>query len=227
MKNWIFLGFITLCSALHGYDHNWERNKKEVLFYQEEKYIQGWCSREKAEKLMDLIFDTHPKICVEIGVFGGSSIYPTACALKYLNNGVVYAIDPWSNEECLKGYTKGDPNYTWWSKLDLEKVYRGFKKMLQKFNLTSYCQILRMSSAQAVLQFQDDSIDILHIDGNHTEHVALADAKMFLPKVKKGGYIWFDDVNWSTTNKAVQYLTENCIFEETRSTSTCFLFKKL
>lgn len=84
-----------------------------------------------------------------------------------------------------------------------------------------------MTSEQAVLQFPDESINILHIDGNHTEQIALADAKMFLPKVKKGGYIWFDDVNWSSTNKAVQFLTENCTLDETRSTSMYFLFKKL
>jgi predicted O-methyltransferase YrrM len=226
MKNWIFLGLTTLCSVLNGYNQDWEQNKKEVLLYQEEQYILGWCSREKAEKLMDLIFDTHPKICVEIGVFGGSSIYPTASALKYLKNGIVYAIDPWSKEECLKGYAPGDPNYGWWDMLDQEKIYEGFQAMLNRFDLASFCKTLRMTSEQAVLQFQDETIDILHIDGNHTEQVALADARMFLPKVKKGGYIWFDDANWSTTNKAVQYLIENCSLDEARSTSACFLFKK-
>jgi len=227
MKKWIFLGILTFSTALNGYNHNWGKNKKEVLFYQEEKYILGWCSREKAEKLMDLIFDTHPKICVEIGVFGGSSIYPTVSALKYLNEGVVYAIDPWSKEECLKGYTPGDPNYVWWSNLNIEGIYQAFQTMLKRFDLVPFCKTLRMSSEQAVLYFQDGSIDILHIDGNHTQEVALADVKMFLPKVKKGGYIWFDDVNWSSTNKAVKYLTENCTFEEARSTSSCFLFRKL
>lgn len=140
MKIWILLGLTTLCAGLNSYNHDWEQNKNEVLVHQEDNSIEGWCSREKAEKLMDLIFDTHPNICVEIGVFGGSSIYPTACALKYLNNGIVYAIDPWSKEECLKGYPPGDQHYVWWDMLDQEKIYLGFQTMLNRFNLEPFCK---------------------------------------------------------------------------------------
>lgn len=226
MKRSFFLGALFLSAALQGYNPDWEQNKKGVLVYQNEQYILGWCTHEKAEKMMDLIFDTHPQVCVEIGVFGGSSIYPTASALKYLGSGVVYAIDPWSREECLKGYAPTDPNYIWWNQVDQEKIYQGFEAMLQRFELTPYSKTLRMTSREALAQFEDESIDILHIDGNHTEQIALADAKMFLPKVKKGGYIWFDDANWKSTNKATMYLNEHCVLDENRSTNACFLYKK-
>jgi predicted O-methyltransferase YrrM len=227
MKKWLLLGLLTIITvSLNGYDLEWDPYKQKALDYQDDKYIRGWCNPEKAEKMMDLIFDTHPKICVEIGVFGGSSIYPTACALKYLNEGKVHAIDPWSNEECTKGYSPTDPNYIWWNKVPQEEIYRGFKDMLHRYKLVPFCTILRMTSQQAVDQFQDETIDILHIDGNHTELVALKDVQLFLPKVKKGGYIWFDDTNWSSTKRAIMHLAEHCSFDETRSTKTCFLFQK-
>ena len=77
-----------LVSSLNASTPTWEGYKHHVLEHQ--KKIPGWCTLEKADKLMQLIYDTQPKICIEIGVFGGSSIYPTASALKYLGAGTVY-----------------------------------------------------------------------------------------------------------------------------------------
>ena len=89
---------------------------------------------------------------------------------------------------------------------------------------------MKMTSEEALQHFADESIDILHIDGNHTADVALSDAYMWLPKVKKGGYIWFDDANWPTTAKAGAYLREHCTLNPSRSFFSegveCLLFEK-
>ena len=210
--------------ALSDHFIDWNNYQDDVLSYQNN--IPGWCCQEKAERMMDLVYEVKPEICVEIGVFGGSSIYPTASALKFLNQGTVYAIDSWSNPDCLEGYTSDDPNYQWWSKADLEYVYLDFINMLDHFALNPYCVVMRMTGLNALNQFSDESIDILHIDGNHTEDVALRDAQMYLPKVKKGGYIWFDDVNWATTHRALEFLELHCTKDEMRSTSAYFLLRK-
>lgn len=189
--------------------------------------IPGWCSKEKAEKLMDLIVEVKPTICVEIGVFGGSSIYPTASALKFLQSGVVYAIDPWEAGESVSGYSKGDPNYKWWKKINYEKVYLKFQKMIKHFQLKEYCKSIRKTSRSALKIFDVESIDILHIDGNHSKEIALEDVKMYLPKVKRGGYIWFDDANWESTSLAIEYLNRFCIFLPEKSVGAeCLLFQK-
>ncbi|MGL4540610.1 MAG: class I SAM-dependent methyltransferase [Candidatus Rhabdochlamydia sp.] len=206
-------------------NQDWNHYQNTVLFYQNN--IPGWCCEEKAKNMMDLIYEVKPKICVELGVFGGSSIYPTASALKFLTQGSVYAIDPWRNLDCLEGYAPDDPNYQWWNKINLNNIYDGFVKMLHNFGLESHCVVLRMTGEEALSQFADESIDILHIDGNHTENVALNDAKMYLPKVKKGGYIWFDDVNWPTTKNALEFMQSHCEKDEEHSTDEYFLFKKI
>ena len=56
--------------------------------------LEGWCSKSKANHFIDLILAVKPEVYVEIGVFGGSSIFPVASALKYLGKGVVIGIDP-------------------------------------------------------------------------------------------------------------------------------------
>jgi hypothetical protein len=221
---WLTLGFLFTSTILHAND-SWEIHKQKALSYQSQ--IPGWCSLEKAEKMMNLIYNSHPKICVEIGVFGGSSISPTAQALKYLNQGVVFAIDPWTNQDCTEGYSSEDANYKWWNSIDMENILSQFKLMLSSHGLTPYCKILRTTSELAITTFENDSIDILHVDGNHSEESALRDVMLYFPKVKKNGYIWFDDVNWSSTNKAVQYLKEHCTLNLDYSIgNSCYLFQK-
>ncbi len=217
---WMVLGTISVCAT----DVSWQSYQRKVLSHQTS--VQGWCTEEKARRMMDLICEVKPQVCVEIGVFGGSSIYPTASALKFLKEGKVYAIDPWMNAYCLDGYAPDDANYQWWNSIDLDGIYRGFLGMLNRFQLKPYCMVMRMSALEALDYFADESIDILHIDGNHTEDVALSDAQMYFPKVKKGGYIWFDDANWSTTLPAKEFLILNCVKDETRSTDEYVLFRK-
>jgi len=99
--------------------------------------------------------------------------------------------------------------------------------LLKKHRLEAFCQPMKMTSEQALSFFPDESIDVLHIDGNHTSEVALSDAEMWFPKVKSGGYIWFDDVNWGSTAKAVNYLDDLCVVDEARSVGQeCLLFRK-
>lgn len=203
---------------------DWEQYKDQVLLYQDN--IPGWCCQGKAERMMDLVYEVKPEICVEIGVFGGSSIYPTASALKFLNQGTIYAIDSWSKLDCLEGYASDDTNYLWWNSINLENIYLDFMNMLDRFELSPYCMVMRTTGLKALDQFADESIDILHIDGNHTEDVALTDAQIYLPKVKKGGYIWFDDVNWLTTHKALEFLSLHCVKDEMYSTDEYYLFIK-
>lgn len=205
-------------------DQNFTEVKKTCLTHL--SHIHGWCSEDKAQKMMDLIYQVKPKLCVEIGVFGGSSIWPQALALKYNHAGLVYAIDPWDKDACIAGYEPSDPNYKWWSSVDLEMIYKSFVDLVYKNRLNDYVKICRSSAQNALSMFNDESIDILHIDGNHTKEFALSDAYLYFPKVKKGGYIWFDDMNWSSTSAAQEFLFNNCEYIEEYSTDTFALFRK-
>lgn len=177
--------------------------------------IHGWCSFDKASKFVDIILEKQPEICVEIGVFGGSSLVPQALALKENNKGMIYGIDPWSTEAALE-HMQGQEHVEWWKKLDIESIFQHCVKNLSKFEVESYCTLVRKKAEDAVHMFADNSIDLLHIDGNHSEDLAFKDASLYLPKVKAGGIIFFDDIWWSevdnyvTTKKAITYLLGEC-----------------
>lgn len=226
MKTWLLVISLFCSQLLHGNDAEWERYKRNVLKHQHK--VMGWCKLEKAEKMMDLIRIVQPEICVEIGVFGGASIYPTASALKYCNKGKVFGIDPWTPEASIEGFDPDLANHVWWSMLDYQQVFEHYGNMLRSFKLNPYVETFKTTSAGALHNFKDDSIDILHVDGNHSEDSSYFDVVHYLPKVRSGGYIWFDDADWHQTSKALSYMCENAelLDEYTIGNRECVLFQK-
>jgi hypothetical protein len=195
--------------------------------------VHGWCSNEKSTKMLDLVLETKPEVCVEIGVFGGSSIFPTALGLKYNKKGTVYAIDPWSNAECIEHHRDGDPNKKFWGTIDLNLVYNLYTNMISNYKLNNHVKTLKMTS-EAALSVIPSTIDILHIDGNHQEEACYFDTVNFFPRVKVGGYIWFDDAGWydnvqkiHTTKKSFDYLLEFCELVTFVDKKNCYLLRRI
>lgn len=193
--------------------------------------IQGWCTIEKAAKLIELIVSNKLETCVEIGVFGGSSLVPQAMAIRYNGGGLVYGIDPWENNSALEEMVHPD-HRKWWSELNYNTIYNDCVKNLEKQKLSKYCKLMRAKSEDVVNEFKDESIDLLHIDGNHSEVLSYKDATLYLPKVKKNGYIMFDDIWWCevenhvTTRKAIVYLLESCDRVDTIN-NDCLVLQKV
>ena len=85
---------------------------------------------------------------------------------------------------------------------------------------------MRRTSEQTYSYFADESIDFLHIDGNHSEESSVFDVTYWLPKVKKGGVICFDDAWWESTQKAIKLLLQDCDLMEESSPKRQYIFVK-
>jgi hypothetical protein len=217
-----YLLLLCLLSSLYG--GSIEDLKAEVQENLPE--IAGWCSQEKAMNFIDLVLEVKPQVCVEIGVFSGASIYPVASALKFLGQGIVIAIDAWDIVECLR-YLDPDKNRAdlkWWAAKNMDHIYFYFVQMLKYFDIEKFCLICRNTSKKAAPAI--GPIDILYIDGNHYEKVAIEDVQLYLPKVRPGGYIWFNDAHWSTLQPAVLLLIESCDIVKKIDNGNCILFRK-
>jgi hypothetical protein len=188
--------------------------------------LEGWCSREKALSFIDLVLEVEPKVCVEIGVFGGASVFPVASALKYLGKGVVIGIDPWERSECIKYYhpIEEQTDFKWWSCLDFNYIYDSYCSMLRRYGLGEYSITVKSTSGRAA--FLIDDIDILYIDGNADEGVTTQDVEDYFPKVKKNGYIWINNAIWPQRQTAIDILSENCEFIKAIDFGNCLLFQK-
>lgn len=176
---------------------------KQYIFKSQE--LPGWCELEKAEQLCELVLEHRPSIIVETGIFGGRSLIPLAAACKYLNNGIVWGIDPWEVDASIEG-THKPVDFQWWSKLDHEDIYRSFVKGSLEFNLGPYCRWLRMKSDQALRFFDNNSIGLFHQDSNHSEEVSCREIDQWLPKITPSGLWCIDDVQWETNQMAYKRL---------------------
>lgn len=167
--------------------------------------LEGWCTDYKASLLMDLIFSLQPEVVVEVGVFGGKSLIPIAVALKENEHGKIYGVDPWKAADSVVGM-EGE-HYEYWNKIDYEAILKDLVRKIKKWKLINQVEIMRTTSKEAVIE---EVIDLIHIDGNHSEESALFDVQTWIPRVREGGIIIFDDLDWHTTESAQQWLNENC-----------------
>lgn len=224
--NSLILSIVCLCSFAHAEtDTRVEALKREVIHTL--PAILGWCTPEKALNFIDLVLETKPKLCVEIGVFGGQSLFPVASALKFLNEGIIIGIDPWDKIECIKYFDpiKDKADLQWWGKQNLNWIQHTCETMIKNYELTPYSKIIKSTSEKAAAQIKDP-IDILYIDGNHYETVSTNDVLLYLPKVRPGGYIWMNDTLWSQTQSAIDLLMESCDVVKLIDNGNCILFKK-
>jgi len=175
----------------------------------------GWCTDEKRNFIHTLVNITLSKVCVEIGVFKGSSLFSFAEVLEK-NGGTIVGIDPWSYEASKNElWDKDYENYMYNDLLKgqetFDKLYESVCKIIQNNNLSKTISLIRKPSEDVFINFNIESIDILHIDGNHNEMNVSRDILLYLPLIKKGGYIIMDDSNWENVKNGInKFLIPYC-----------------
>ncbi len=202
----------------------WEKYRKEVL--EELPKITGWNHVERADRLMQFLYDCSPNLCVEIGSFGGSTTYQIAKTLSFLKKGKLYAIDSWNVKDAIEGISQKDLIEIFQS-LDMKAIQKQCQNLLSSQGLTAHCTLIEENSKQAASRFTDGSIDFLYIDGNPSKKGSLADVTAYLPKVKKGGYICLNDTNRLEKAPSIAFLLSHCTWlKEEFGGMECLLFQK-
>jgi predicted O-methyltransferase YrrM len=130
----------------------------------------------------DLVANTKPSKIVELGTHRGNSLFSFAQAVKDLKlDTELHPIDTWEGDEHAGYYG--------------EEIYQEFTEIIEKYYSDLGITPHRMFFDDALEKFEDNSIDILHIDGLHTYEAVKHDFEMWLPKVKnKTGIILLHDV---------------------------------
>ena len=122
-----------------------------------------------------------PETVVELGSHYGVSFFSFCeAAEKYSPNTYVYAIDTWQGDKQAGYYG--------------EKIYAKVKDHRDKYH-SQRSSLLKSLFENAAAKFEDNSIDILHIDGLHTYEAVKEDYYTWKDKVKDNGTILFHDWN--------------------------------
>lgn len=121
----------------------------------------------------------------EIGAFYGANMISVADTYGRHPDSTLIAIDPWTDYSDYPEY-KGQQIM----------IYDAFKRNIETCGLTDRITIRRGYSNEVLPTLEDNSFDIIYIDGNHEPEYVLEDAVLAFRKLRIGGYLIFDDYGW-------------------------------
>ena len=125
--------------------------------------------------------------CVEIGSFEGRGSVLIHNYLCNNENSKLYCIDPFDDE-----YVKGNEKMAFWNQACKGQLGR-FRNNTSTLNKMIE---LKGTSDTMIDNLEDNSIDFVYIDGDHSPEQVYKDAVNMFAKMKKNGIILFDDYLW-------------------------------
>lgn len=128
----------------------------------------------------DLVANIKPKVIVELGTHWGVSFFSFCQAAKdHSPSSQIYAVDTWKGEAHAGTYG--------------ENVIKTVRKIKEKYFDAQPIKLVRKTFDEALADFEDESIDLIHIDGLHTYEAVKHDFEAWLPKLKRDGMVLFHD----------------------------------
>jgi hypothetical protein len=185
--------------------------------------LGGGSSLSKAYLLAWLIRRYNLKQTADIGVYRGRSLFPQALAHHRFTGGVVYGVDPWSASEAKEEDIYPEDKKSkeainrFIDQTDWQAIYQEVESMKNELHYEKNCILLRQPSANAAVYFENKDIffDMIHVDGNHDTEKVMEDIRMYLPRLKEGGFIVLDDISFKSVQPAYNELNSKMtlIFE--------------
>jgi len=130
----------------------------------------------------DLVTQFQPKSIVELGTHRGSSFLAFCQAVKDNDlSSKLYAIDTWRGDKHAGHYD--------------DQVMEELRSIIHRHYSAININLLQTTFDLAIDKFENNSIDLLHIDGLHTYGAVKHDFTTWIDKVSPTGIILFHDTN--------------------------------
>ena len=183
------------------------------------KNVEGWLSLAACKTLYNNSLNSKLPV-VEIGAFKGKSTCYLGLGSKNGNRVKVYSIDPHTGNPEHK--VRNNNNDIW--------TYDIYCENLKKYDLQNIVQPILDYSYNAVSQFEDNSLNFIFIDGEHSYEACKQDLLDWTPKIVSGGNIMLHDCSldgktgWKGPNQVVNdYLRKSTIYKNLRSSGNDYV----
>lgn len=151
---------------------------------------------------------------VEVGVCLAHTTEAFAKGIKNLKK--LYAVD---NYPTFVDWDGSDWNQ---DRQDLMKKAAQEKMLAHKDKV----EFLHVSSEEFVKTIEDESLDFIFIDGDHSFEAALKDFQNYYPKVKKGGIFGGHDIQLDSVRNALTYFLKEKSNEVIGVTNSAWYLRK-
>lgn len=148
-------------------------------------------ARESMRYVMERVKE--PMNVAEIGVFqGGNALRLLKMPLKQL-----FLIDPY------KAYNQYESAKIAYVQAQLDEAKEIMLARIVAHPLKDKVKLIIKDSVEASKEFEDNSLDYVYIDGNHSYGSVIKDLNAWYPKIKKGRFLAGHDYMTVATAKAV------------------------
>jgi hypothetical protein len=157
-----------------------------------EKDMMRWALLEQLIKKRDW------KVGAELGVWQGKTYKHL---LKQCNDLTLIGVDLYQAQPDNKGpetWTPGENGHMW----EHERYYRDITQFRGKIG--ERAKFIRATTVEAAEQVEDESLDFVFIDADHSYEAVKRDIDIWEKKVKPGGCVLGHDIDWPDVRKAVK-----------------------
>ena len=153
----------------------------------------------------DVVATLKPRLLVELGADRGESYFAFCQSAAENATGTrCFAVDTWQGDAQAGGYD--------------ETTFREVSDH-NAAHYAAFSMLLRRSFDDALDRFASESIELLHLDGLHTEAAVRQDLQAWLPKLKPGGILLMHDISVRVRDFGVWK-----VWEELRTSGRSFAF---
>ena len=148
------------------------------------KAVQSNSELRRWEEILKRIPENRKVIGAEIGIWKGYNAREIIKARPLITH---IMVDPWDAENRDKSFIESGSQDSQVSQAEYDKCFN--VTLIRIGPWLERCKIMRMKSIDAAKQMQDNSLDYVFIDGDHSYKGVKRDIEAWYPKVKLGGWI--------------------------------------
>ena len=142
--------------------------------------IQGWFNH--GQKILELVKEHRPKVCVELGTWQGASAVPVARMIQRWN-GTLTCVDTWGgNLDDNGGSMPGQ----------VPIMLLSCARAIVEAGVGAHVRLIPSMTSEAA-KYWAEPIDFLYVDADHGYEGCRADLEAWWPFVKPGGLVIGDD----------------------------------